>query len=223
MKEKIKAVLFDFDDTLSDREAAFRLFALDFSERHFPAMSAAEREKAADDMEELVDGGYMPREKYFPLLFERWQWHNHPPLDELCADFNENFGRFKALLPDSVPTLEALRKKGYVLGIISNGISVLQNMKLDTAEIRGYFDFILISGDCEFNKPDKQIFLMASEALGLSPCECVFVGDHPINDIEGALGAGMNPVRMNFGTFKDKGLSPDVPTIGRLAELLDIL
>lgn len=223
MKEKIKAVLFDFDDTLSDREAQYRLYSLDFLARRFPETSSEEREKLADDMESLVEGGYLAREIYFPRLIEHWQWKNHPSIEELTADFNEGFGKFKALMPDCERVLEELKERGYRLGVISNGISKLQNTKLDTAGIRSFFEFILVSGDCEYAKPDPRIFLIASDSMNLKPEECVFVGDHPINDIKGAADAGMKTIRMNFGTFLNQGLSDDVPTITSLKEILEIL
>ena len=48
--------------------------------------------------------------------------------------------------------------------------------------------------------------------------ESLFVGDHPINDIEGALGANMQVIRMNYGDFKGKGLGKK----GVAAEIEDI-
>ena len=46
-------------------------------------------------------------------------------------------------------------------------------------------------------------------------------GDHPVNDIEGALGAGMKAVRMNWGWFKDKNLRPDVPVVNKLYDVIN--
>jgi putative hydrolase of the HAD superfamily len=44
------------------------------------------------------------------------------------------------------------------------------------------------------DKPDTGIFTYTSEQLGVSPAECVYVGDHPRNDIEGARNAGMRTI-----------------------------
>ena len=46
------------------------------------------------------------------------------------------------------------------------------------------------------------------------------MGDHPINDIKGALDAGMKAIRMNYGWFKDKDLRPDVPVIDKIIDVL---
>ena len=50
--------------------------------------------------------------------------------------------------------------------------------------------------------------------------ECVYVGDHPINDIQGALDSGMSAIRMNWGWFKDKELRADVPVIDDIIDVL---
>ena len=42
-----------------------------------------------------------------------------------------------------------------------------------------------------------------------------------MNDIKGALSAGMHALRMNWGWFKDKDLRPDVPVIKSLSEVIN--
>jgi HAD superfamily hydrolase (TIGR01549 family) len=74
------------------------------------------------------------------------------------------------------------------MGIISNFDPrldvLLRNMK-----INHYFDFVLSSYDCGFEKPDKRIFdkaIEASEIKDLDPKECLHIGDTPITDYIGA-------------------------------------
>ena len=100
----------------------------------------------------------------------------------------------------------------------SCGVSALQNMKLDTAGIRSLFDVVVVSGDIGIYKPDRRIFDEAARRAGVQNSECLFVGDHPVNDVQGALGAGMNVIRMNYGDFKGKGLGKE----GVFAEIEDI-
>lgn len=220
--EKIKAIFFDYDDTLQDRTAAYRIFCMRFLKKYFPEKTEEEREIMADQMDEHIDGGYMARELYFPILFDLWHWENHPPLESLCREFNLIYGEKTVLFPETIPVIEELKKRGYILGIITNGVSVLQNMKLDTSGIRPYFSSITVSGDCEFAKPDVRIFELGAEKAGLKTSECAFVGDHPVNDIKGAMDSGMMPIRMNFGSFKDQGMFEGVKVIENLNELLEI-
>ena len=220
-KLPIKAVFFDFDDTLQSRKGAYRLYCEAFLDKYFPGISAAERTQKLDEMEAHVDGGYKDREAYFPELIALWQWHDHPPLQELYDSFNLDFGKYIVLLPGAVETLRELKRRGYLLGAVTNGVSSLQNIKLDTAGIRDLFDVVVVSGDIGIYKPDRRIFDEACRRAGVRNDQALFVGDHPVNDIEGALGAGMPAIRMNYGDFKNKGLGK--PTVAEIEEIRQVL
>ena len=126
------------------------------------------------------------------------------------------------MLEGSVETLRQLKQRGYLLGMVTNGNSLLQNTKLDTAGIRDLFDMAVVSDDIGIWKPDKGIFEYAMHTLGVTPQQSLFVGDHPINDIQGALGAGMQAVRVDYGSFEGKPCA-DVYTVKNVSELLEVL
>ena len=216
-KLPIKAVFFDFDDTLQSRKDAYRLYCDAFLDKYFPQLDEAEHEKKCDEMEAYVDGGYKDREVYFPELIALWHWDDHPPLQELYDSFNFDYGKRVVLLPGAVETLREIKRRGYLLGTVTNGVSSLQNSKLDTAGIRELFDVAVVSGDIGIYKPDRRIFDEACRRAGVRNEEALFVGDHPVNDIDGALGAGMQAIRMNYGDFYNKGLGK-----ATLAEIEDI-
>lgn len=217
-KLKVKAVFFDFDDTLQSRKGAYKIYCEGFLDKYFPNISKKEREEKLFQMEEHVDGGYKEREVYFPELIELWQWKDHPPLQELFDSFNYDYGKHVDMLPGAVDVLKEVKRRGYILGAVTNGVSALQNMKLDTAGIRSLFDVVVVSGDIGIYKPDRRIFDEAARRAGVQNGECLFVGDHPVNDVQGALGAGMNVIRMNYGDFKGKELGKE----GVFAEIEDI-
>ncbi|MBR2316068.1 MAG: bifunctional riboflavin kinase/FAD synthetase [Clostridia bacterium] len=222
-KIKVKAIFFDFDDTLQSRQGAYRLYCEAFMDKYFPGVEGEKREKMLNEMEEYVDGGYKDREDYFPELIELWGWDDHPPMQELYDSFNNDYGKYVVMLPHALDVLEEIKQRGYTMGIISNGVSVLQNTKLDTAGIRDMFDVITVSGDFGVYKPDRRIFDEACRQAGFSNEECLFIGDHPINDIQGALGADMKAVRMNQGDFYNKDIDSNIPTIEDLRELLELI
>lgn len=219
--DNIKAVLFDFDDTLQSRENAYVGYCNLFLDKYFPDITDSERAKKRADMEKYVEGGYRQRDSYFTELISVWNWENAPELDELCRHYNSNFGKFVSLFPDSVEVIKTLRRNGYLLGIVSNGPSELQNMKMDTAGIRDLFDIVIVSGDYGVHKPNRALFDIAAEKIGVKNEECLFVGDHPVNDIKGALGADMKAVWMNYGCFKNQ-CKENVPEIKKISELLDL-
>lgn len=224
-KLDVKAIFFDFDDTLQSRKGAYRLYCEAFLTKYFPNIDEEERARKLDEMEELVDGGYKDREVYFPELIELWKWENHPELQELYDSFNYDFGKYIVMLDGAIDVLAEIKKRGYILGCITNGVSSLQNIKLDTAGIRDMFDVVVVSGDIGIYKPDRRIFDEACKRAGVENEKALFVGDHPVNDIQGALSADMKAVRMNYGDFKGKGLSNNgvSAVIEEITQLLDLI
>ncbi len=55
------------------------------------------------------------------------------------------------------------------------------------------FDAVVISADVGLRKPDREIFLLAAELIGLQPEECVFVDDL-LHNADGARAVGMEAV-----------------------------
>lgn len=217
-----KAVFFDFDDTLQSRAGAYRMYCDNFLDRFFPNLSEEEKLRKMDEMEEHVDGGYKSREEYWPEMIDLWGWDSAPELPVLVEDFNSRFGLKVDMLPGAVDTLKELKSRGYILGMITNGNSLLQNTKLDSAGIRPLFDVVVVSDDIDIWKPEAGIFQYAMDKVGVTPSESVYVGDHPVNDIQGAINSNMQPVRINYGSFEGVDLG-DMPILKSVTELLDLL
>lgn len=218
-----KAVLFDFDETLQDRTLAFEGYMDAFLDEYLPNISQKEREAHKRDMRITGNGGYVNRVEWCTNLVKMWGWENAPNATVLANHYDYNFGDFNVIFDNSIPLLKELKARGYLTGVITNGPSVLQNHKMDTSGLRPYCDIVVVSGDEGVHKPDPRLFEITAERLGVKPQECVYVGDHPVNDIQGALSAGMGAIRMNFGWFKDKDLRPDVPVITDIIDVLKYL
>ncbi len=78
-----------------------------------------------------------------------------------------------------------------------------------------------MSGEEGVRKPDPEIFRRALVRLGVAAHEALFVGDHPVADIEGAHGAGLLPVWMFVPYWRP--VVPGVRAIHGLAELKAIV
>lgn len=219
----IKAVLFDFDETLQDRTAAFEKYMDTFLADFCPDIDSAEIEKRKEEMRVTGNGGYVNREEWYASLIESWGWKNAPSNVTLANHYDTKFGDHNVIFPNSPILLKELKDRGYTVGVITNGPSYLQNHKMDTSGLRQYCDIVVVSGDVGVHKPDPALFTYTADKLGLKTEECVYVGDHPVNDIQGALAAGMKAIRMNFGWFKDKELRSDVPVIENIIDVLDYL
>ena len=138
-------------------------------------------------------------------------------------DFRQNAWQHCQTFSDADIVLQQLRRRGYQLGIITNGSSESQRAKLNGANLISHFDVILISEEEKVKKPDPEIFLLAAAKLNVNPQECIFVGDNPEVDIIGALQVGMQTVwRKGYLPWPDQlSIAPE-HTIDELAQLLAI-
>ena len=216
----IKAVLFDFDETLQDRTMAFEKYMDTFFADFCPQITDAEVQKRKEDMRITGKGGYVNRVEWYAMLIDMWNWENAPSADVLAMHYDTKFGDHNVIFDNSPKLLQALKDKGYIVGVITNGPSILQNHKMDTSGLRPYCDIVVVSGDVGVHKPDPALFAYTADKLNLKCEECVYVGDHPVNDIQGALAAGMKAIRMNFGWFENQDLRDDIPTI---SDIIDVL
>jgi putative hydrolase of the HAD superfamily len=104
--------------------------------------------------------------------------------------FKDSFTRIPA---ENVETLRDLRAAGFRLGLISNA-DVMEAAPWPTSPLAGLFDVELFSCAVGLVKPEPAIYARCVEALGVSPRECLFVGDGGSNELVGAKAAGMSTV-----------------------------
>lgn len=104
------------------------------------------------------------------------------------------------LSADGPAILEAVQKRGYKIGLISNtGRSPGSSLRqlLDTYGILRYFDATVFSNEVMRRKPDRTIFDRAAHLLGVENNAVVHVGDNPVMDFWGARNAGMKAVLLD--------------------------
>lgn len=102
--------------------------------------------------------------------------------------------------PEALPLLRALHERGMRCGVLTNFDYPSHVRRL--LELEGfapYLDAVVISGEVGLKKPDPRIFALALERLGVSADETVFVGDHPDQDMRGAVDAGLRAVLVQRG------------------------
>lgn len=223
---KIRAVLFDFDDTLHLRDKAFTNATEAYVAQYFSEKSSADRARLCREMIALNDYGYrMPCSysefiaRFLPAGYDK------EAVDTLMGEFFMIFAESCHLLPEAVELLSALHERGFLLGILTNGDSRLQNEKLSLSGVRSLVDITVPAGDEGMEKPHPALFRRLAGRLGVACADCLFVGDNPTTDMEGALGAGMQAVRIDFGhpanhPIYARPLPAGVHEIHRLEELL---
>jgi putative hydrolase of the HAD superfamily len=56
------------------------------------------------------------------------------------------------------------------------------------------FDTALFSCDVKLKKPDRRIYELCTQRLGVEPAQCLYVGNGGSDELAGARRAGMTPV-----------------------------
>lgn len=194
----VQAVLFDYDDTLNPRQSAFRQAITAVLRRCYPTVDEATLAARAEQLVLYNNGGYMPVDYPTFIRQEVTRWPGAVPVAEDWL-LHQLFSRFTAACScceDAPATLAALRLRGFKIGVVTNGSPSMQGRKLDHSGLLPYIDTVVIGGGEPMAKPDHRIFLRAAARLGVNPCRCLFVGDHPANDLQGSALAGMKPVHI---------------------------
>lgn len=215
-----RAILFDFDNTLQDRQIAFHRCLREWIKKHFPHMPEVEIQRYADVLLDAAQYGFVPYKVVFDKAAEILPWETTPDYAEALLFFKISYPYNTTVFEDATETLLELKKRGYLLGMLTNGNARIQNCKLDMSGLRPLFDYIIVGGEEGIQKPDTEVFRRVALRMGVHPADCVYVGDHPVNDIEGAIGAGMTAVFRDFEYPEVTVTDPTVPHIHSLSDLL---
>ena len=197
--ESAQAVLFDLDNTLIDRDAAFA--------RWLAALGADSKTVACAI--ELDAKGRAPREPLAALL-------------DLDAIEDIGMGIAGELAVDSqVCDLVRDIADRCTVAVLTNGGGPTQRRKLEAAGLAELFgDRVFVSGELGVSKPDEQIFRHALSALGCEPTNAVMVGDDLARDIGGAFALSMRAIWLRRpGSGPTKDAPGDVDVITSLSEL----
>ena len=221
MHYPMSAVLFDLDNTLTDRDAGFAGWAAWFARQRLGLRETDAVNEAIAILVDLDAGGYTPREVLFRAVAGRYPVLTDDPADLAVAYRGENLTHLPPLDAGTTALLAALDAAGLPWGIVTNGSSDSQRAKIRKIELEHRASCILISEEVGHSKPDSEIFRAAASRLGVAARRILFVGDHAENDVAGAAQAGMRTAWLHRGRPWPDHLAPIIPdvVIGSLAEL----
>jgi len=206
-KDKIKAVLFDLDDTILNTRDAQANAICDFKGL-FSEFNSISKEKFREEWDKITEKCY---EEYLnnEYSFKRLRIQRMKKLflkygtsisdEEAKNRFKEYLEIYKKnwmLFTDSEEIIKEMKSK-YKIAILSNGDSNYQREKIQKVGLNKYFSDIFISGDLGFEKPKKEVFEIASKKINVPIENCVMVGDKYKVDIEGSTNAGMSAIWVN--------------------------
>jgi putative hydrolase of the HAD superfamily len=124
------------------------------------------------------------------------------------------------LYPHVREVLDVLRER-YPLAVVTDAQSAHTRGELHKVGLLDYFDPIVVSGDHGYRKPDRRLFQLALDGMGVAAENALYVGNDMHRDIFGAREAGMATVMFESGQGTDAYLDcvPDY----RISDFRDLL
>ena len=185
-----KAVLFDFWGTLVQQGAYSPLKqTYRFLRMQMPFGEFVEKFERVAMIKPYDDQMQMFRDASDALGANAPDW----VLEKLVGVWNKN-KILAQLYPETMETLEMLKKKGIKIAIVSNTPKLSVDGVLEKFGLDKMFDVVCFSYEVGFLKTDHELFDAALEKLGVTKEEAVMVGDSMETDIVGAENAGVLPV-----------------------------
>lgn len=221
----IKAVVFDLDDTLYPEEdyvfSGFRHVAKLIGEKY-----GIESGEAYGELEAAFKEG-VRNSNFNVLLDEKGIQYNDKAIKELVAAYREHKPLI-SLPNSSTYVLGALKRKGKMLGLVTDGYLETQTKKVEAFSLEEYFDAIVYTDKWgkDFWKPHKRGFAEISRLLNVEKTKCCYVADNPAKDFKGANDCGMLTVQLLHWADRrestvPEGYQPDI-ICDVLEELLEI-
>ncbi|KAA1049803.1 pyrimidine 5'-nucleotidase [Pseudocitrobacter sp. 73] len=213
-------IFFDADETLftfdsfSGLQRMFLDYSVTFTAEDFQDYQAVNKPLWVDYQNGAITSLQLQRQR-----FVGWGEQLSVPPEELNDAFMNAMAEICAPLPGAASLINALKGK-VKMGIITNGFTSLQQIRLERTGFRNHFDLLIISEEVGVAKPDRRIFDHARELAGKpDPSRILMVGDTAASDILGGMNAGWSTCWLNAHQQPlPEGIKPDY-TVSSLSEL----
>ena len=117
-----------------------------------------------------------------------------PWVHETTLRYWKTYAGASPLFYDTMSTIHRLKKAGFRFGMVSDsdGTPGMKMKRIRQQPFLKSLEAIVVAGeDTPGVKPTRRPFTLVARRLGLQPRNCVYIGDNPNTDIEGAKGVGM--------------------------------
>jgi FMN phosphatase YigB (HAD superfamily) len=206
-------LLVDLDNTLVDRASAFSLWATDFVRSLGRSDSEAAWLVAADR------DGYEPRESLARAIKQRFE--TDLGVEALVKRLLYDHVGLMAIDPVTTDALTNARESGWRKGVVTNGTTAQQTLKIQTVGLEPYVDTVVISEAEHIKKPDPEMLHIAARRLGAELAGGWMVGDHPAADILGGGAAGLRTGWVSRGKEWPREMAAPDLSAGTAAEVID--
>jgi putative hydrolase of the HAD superfamily len=126
----MKAVLFDLDGTLTDRDASIRKFSEGFHRAFASRLGPIKDEELFARLQTANGNGYRARAEMFLDPVDCLPWLNQVSAEEIDHFWWREFPLCTVAAAGLHELLDALVKGGFALGVVSNGRASVQHRKL---------------------------------------------------------------------------------------------
>lgn len=204
---KIKAILFDLDDTLYN-ERAFVLSGFKAVAKYLSEKYGIDPDSIYNLLVESIE--HYGRGKNFDIVLKKLNLYDKMLVMKLVEIYRTHTPDI-SLYPDAREILHKLRELSYKLGIITDGDVKAQMNKINALGLRNFFDCIIVTDKygIDKRKPNPYPYKLALNLLGVSGKEAVYMGDNPYKDFIGAKKLGMLTIRVLRGQYKNVVVSEE--------------
>ena len=228
----IKAVIFDFGQTLANSANGFRAAEKEAQTKLFSKLGLTIREDFLSIYRRLRQQLHEQSNFSRKFLFhEVYHYYCLAPDEKILEHWeNEYWDTVKtetSLFPEVLEVLQYLNQK-YQVALITNtqGQNSAGTHRISLyPELEKYFAEIIVAGENGIPpKPDPKPFWLCLQKLGLKPAQAVYVGDDWRIDICGARDAGLNPIWLKHQDVERNWpeVQTTVPVITSLKPLLNL-
>lgn len=120
--------------------------------------------------------------------------------------YSDHHAHHSTAYPTVVDTLQTLRARGARLAVVTNKVTHLSELILDTLGLREYFDSVVCGDTTPKPKPDPAPVHYCLRELQITPEQALFVGDSN-TDVGAARNAGTNIVCVRYGYNQGQDVS----------------
>lgn len=208
-RRPLDAVLFDLDDTLVDHRGAARAGLERWASSHGVTGTPDEIAERWSALEVRYHAAYQQRRLTFAeqrrarvrAFLPHLDLSSDAAADDAFAGYLVGYQAAWRAFGDATRALRRAAAAGLAVGVLTNGDAVRQRRKAEAVGLAGLLDGlgapVLASSSLPAAKPDARSYAAACARLGVEAAATLMVGDSLVNDVRGALDAGLGAVLLD--------------------------
>ena len=227
-------ILFDLDDTIFDHKHS-RLCGLVALQNLIPSLKSESLKTLESEHDKFLLANYGATlsgqmsvddarvERIKNLLVTFGVRASTSLLQEADNRYRTVYEEKRRAIPGVVRIMQSL-KNDMPLGIVTNGLSDIQHEKIDICNVRNLVQFIFISDEIGFKKPETAFYDYVFSQTGSTPEKTVLVGDLWESDILGGHAVGMQTIWLNRYELKcpDSAITTEIRGYEPIEKTLEI-